>query len=287
MFNKKSTSFRLLSAGMLSASLAACGGGGSNNFSPVDLTIAQKQVIAKATVETIDIFELIDAILTISNQIGSLASGSLACVSGSGTSTIVNNAPLASFDAGDSINISATNCVDSDGDAFNGTINFTGLTIAGATATNASFSGTGLVNESVDGAIQIIPSVNFNPNAGTGSISASIDQLTSTEAGVTVGLQDGSYNLALSGASYTYNVEHDITSNLFTGSVKAQTATSGFTGITSLDSSGDFSVNNPLAGNMTITFPDGSTAAVDANTGNAATYSLTVDGQVTTEPWEQ
>ncbi len=287
MFNKNSNVFKLFSVGLLSVSLVACGGGGSN-FSGSTLTTAQKQAIANVAIESADIFELVDVILTLTDQISVLDSGVLVCVTGSESSTIVNNAPTATFDAGDSITLNATNCVDSDGDGFNGTLSITGSTVAGATATNASFAGTGFFDDAaVNGSIQIIPSANYNPTGGSGSLAVSIDDFTVTDTGTTVSLKNGSYNLALSGSGYTYNIDHEITSNLFAGTVKAQTGTSGFTGTTSIDSFGDFVIESPLAGVMTITYPDGSTAAVDANTGSATTYSLSVDGTTTTELWDQ
>ena len=127
--------------------------------------------------------------ITTTGLISSLTSGALPCVSGSGTSTIVNNPPLTSFDAGDSITFTATNCVDEDGDNLNGSLVFSGTTVGGLTAINGSISGVGFVDDMVDGSFQIIPSANFNLGAGTGSVDVSISQITGTNEGVTISLQ--------------------------------------------------------------------------------------------------
>ncbi len=286
-------SFRLLSTlprtlllTSICSSLVACGGSSITDLI-VDaaLTTEQKQNIAKQVVRVSNPFELVDTITNITELIGFLPTGTMDCASGigTGTQTIVDNIPLGSFDAGDSIVLDATNCQTLLG-KLDGKLTLTGTT-TGTTAvfSNARINGSSLTN----GRIELAPSNTYDLVAGTGSLGIKASDLSITESGNTATLKNGDYNFALSGNSYTFTADQTYTFDQLPGKLTAKTGSAGFTGATSVTSGGDLDISAPIAGVMIITFPGDSRATVSANTGNQTTYSLTVDNTTITQLWDQ
>ena len=276
---------RLSTLAIISTFLVACGSSITDRIVGAVLTTDQKQAIAKQVVRVSNPFELVNTITNITELIGFLPTGPMSCGPGSGTGvqTTVDNPPLGSFDNGDSIILDAKNCQTLLG-RLDGKITLTGTNTGTTTVfSNATIDRSSLVN----GTLELAPSNNFDPLAGTGSLGMKASNFSVTENGNTATLKKGDFNFVLSGSNYTFTADQTYTFNQFPGNLTAKTEAAGFTGDTSINADGGLGISSPLNGEMIITFPGNSKATVSANTGNETTYSLTVDNTTITQLWDR
>jgi hypothetical protein len=276
-------SFHVLLA--LSASLffSACGGSGSH-FTDSKFSTQEKQFIAKISVDSTNLFNLISLIVTTADSVKGVNTGStlLACEQGgSGIISIINTHPIETFDTSDLILIDAKNCVDSNGIGRNGQFSVSGE----GTKLIGEFRNYGdSTHRKLNGKITVTPTSNYDPRTGTGSLQVNIEELIGEENGKTTAIKDGTYRIVLSGNSYIYTIDQKIESSQFDGVAQIRTNTQGLTGSTSY-SANKLLVSNPVSGEMTIFFPNDNTGEVFANNGDSSTYNLAVDGETISVPW--
>lgn len=271
---------------VFSFALSSCGGTGEEagfDGSTTTTTPEGKQAIAQIAVDSITFFDLMSLVVTTADSIKSYESSAapLSCQQGSGLMTVINNEPIDSFGSGDLVLISARNCMGTDGINRNGEFSVSG----DGSRLVGEFRNYGTQTDSLlNGIITVIPTSNYNPQDGTGSLQVSVDALEGIEKEKVTTFKDGSYQLMLSANSYTYTIDHKVISNQFEGIARIKTTNQGLFGNTRFNDN-RLVVSSPISGEMIVEFPDGNTGEIFVNNGDSSSYDLRIDGGTSTVGW--